>query len=65
MHVREDRRNAAGLAGRFGFPCREVKMFDNDLVRGIIGGKDLDCGSTELSVNLVLTRPHGSLLLDL
>src|SRR4029077_5554613 len=29
------------------------------------GGEDLDCGSAELSVNLVLTRVHGSLLLDL
>jgi hypothetical protein len=27
--------------------------------------QDLDCGSAELSVNLVLTRGHGSLLLDL
>jgi hypothetical protein len=31
----------------------------------IIGGKDLECGSAELSVNLLLTRGHGSLLLDL
>jgi hypothetical protein len=30
-----------------------------------LGGKDLDCGSAELSVNLVLTRGHGCLLLDL
>ena len=44
-------------------------MFDNNLVHAIIGGKDLDCGSAQLSaklsVNLVLTRGHGSLLLDL
>jgi hypothetical protein len=40
-------------------------MFDKNLVDAIIGGKDLDCGSAELSVNLVLTRGHGSLLLDL
>jgi hypothetical protein len=40
-------------------------MFDKNLVHAIIGGKDLDCGSAELSVNLVLTRGHGSLLLDL
>jgi hypothetical protein len=48
-------------------------MFDKNLVDAIIGGKDLDRGSTELSVclgltklgltNLVLTRGHGSLLL--
>ena len=67
VHVREDRRNAAGLAGRFGcrrfgFPGGRVKMFDKNLVHAIIGGKDLDCGSAELSVNLVLTRGHGSLL---
>jgi hypothetical protein len=45
-------------------------MFDKNLVHAIVGGKDLDCGSAELSVNPgltigVLTRPHGSLLLDL
>ncbi len=53
-------------------------MFDKNLVDAIIGGKDLDRGSTELSVclgltrrgstnlgltNLGLTRGHGSLLL--
>jgi len=37
-----------------------VKMFDKNLVHAIIGGKDLDCGSAELSVNLGLTRGHGS-----
>jgi hypothetical protein len=47
-----------------------VKMFDKNLVHAIIrekdpGGKDLDCGSAELSVNLGWTRGHGSLLLDL
>jgi hypothetical protein len=40
-------------------------MFDKNLIHAIIGGEDLDCGSAELSVNLVLTRAHGSLLLDL
>jgi hypothetical protein len=39
-------------------------MLDNHLVDAIIGGKDLDCGSAELSLNLALTRGHGSLLLD-
>ena len=34
-------------------------MFDKNLVHAIIGGKDLDCGSSELSVNLVLTHGHG------
>jgi len=65
VHVRKDRRNGAGIAGRFGFPGGRVKMFDKNLVHAIIGGKDLDCDSAELSVNLVLTRGHGSLLLDL
>jgi hypothetical protein len=32
VHVREDRRNRADLAGRFGLPCRRVKMFDKHLV---------------------------------
>jgi len=60
VHVREDRRNAADLAGRFGSPGGRVKMFDKKLVHAIIGGKDPDCGSAELSVNLGLTRGHGS-----
>ena len=58
MHVREDRRNGAGLAVRSGSPGGRVKMFDKNLVDAIIGGKDLDCGSAELSVNLRLTRGH-------
>jgi hypothetical protein len=64
VHVREDSRNGAGLAGRFGSPGGRVKVFDKNLVYAIIGGKDLDCGSADLSVNLVLTRGHNSLLLD-
>src|SRR6266851_5569840 len=66
VHVREDRRNdtGAGLAGRFGSPSGRVKMFDENLVHAIIGGKDLG-GSAELSVNLGLTRGHGCVLLDL
>ena len=63
----------AGLAGRFGPSGRRVKMFDKNLVHAIAGGKDLDCSSAELSVNVfvddreavnVLTHGHGSLLLD-
>jgi hypothetical protein len=65
VHVGEDRRNGAGLAGRFGSPCVRVEMFDKNLVHPIIGGKGLACGSAELSVNLMLTRGHGSPLLDL
>ena len=64
MHVCEDRRDGADLTGRFGSPGGRVKMLDNHLVDAIIGGKDLDCGSAELSLNLALTRGHGSLLLD-
>ena len=65
MHVGEDRRNGADVAGRFGSPGGRVKMFDQHLVHAIIGGKNLACGLAELSVNLVLTRGHGSLLLEL
>ena len=64
VHVREDRRDGAGLAGRFGPPGGRVKMLDKKLVHAIIGGKDLGCGLAELSVNFGLTRGHGSLLLD-
>ena len=52
-YVCEDRHNGAGLAGRFGSPGGRVKMFDKNLVHAIIGGKDLDSGSAEWSVNLV------------
>src|SRR5271166_4805044 len=65
VHVREDRRNGADLAGRFGSPGGRVKMFDKNLVHAVIGCKDLDRVSAELSVNLGLTRGHGSLPLDL
>jgi hypothetical protein len=53
VHVREDRRNGADPAGRFGSPGGRVEMLDKNLVHAIIGGKDLDCGSAEWSVNLV------------
>src|SRR6266851_10191388 len=66
VHVREDRRNRADLAGRFSSPSGRVKMCDKNLVHPITSGKDLDCGSAQLSlkssVNLVLTPGHGSLL---
>ena len=59
VHVREDRRNGAGLAGRLGFPRGRIKTFDQHLVDAIIDGKDLHCGSAESSLNFVLTRGHG------
>ena len=65
VQVGEDRRNGADLAGRLSSPGGRLEVFDNDLVDAIIGGKDLDGGWTGLSVNLVLTRGHGSLFLDL
>jgi hypothetical protein len=64
VHVGEDRSNVSCLAGRFGWrfcsPRGRVKMLDKNLVHAIVGGKDLDCGAAELSVNLGLTRGHGS-----
>jgi hypothetical protein len=57
--MREDRRNGAALAGRFGSPDGGIKMFDKDLVDAIVGGEGLDCASAELSVNLVWARRHG------
>jgi hypothetical protein len=41
--MREDRRNGANLAGRFGPPRGSDKMLDKSLVHAIIGGKHLDC----------------------
>lgn len=69
VHVREDGRNSADLAGRFGFPGGRVKILDENLVHAIVGGKNPDRGSPELGVdflhvNLVLTRGHGSVLLN-
>jgi hypothetical protein len=64
VHVREDRSNGADLAGRFGSPGGRVKMLDKNLVDAIVGGKDLDCGPAELSVNLGWTRGQSSLLLE-
>src|ERR1700686_2059274 len=64
VHVREDCGNGAGLAGRFGAPGARVEMFDKHLVHALIGGKDLDCGSAELSVSFYLMSGHGLLLLD-
>jgi hypothetical protein len=58
--VRENRRNAAGPALRFGSPGCWVQMFDKHLVDAIIGGKDLDCGAADLSLNLLSTRGHDS-----
>jgi hypothetical protein len=65
VHVREDRRNGANFTGWFGIPGGSAKMFDKNLVHAIVSGKDLDCGSAELSLNLVWSCGHGSLLLDL
>jgi len=65
VHVGEDGGNRAGVAGRFGCrwfgrrwfgdPGGRVKMFDEKLVHAIVGGKHLDCGTAELSMNLGLT----------
>src|SRR5271168_4500220 len=65
VHMREDCRDGADVAGRFGSPRGSVKMFDQNLVDAIVGGKDLRCGPAKLRVNLVLTRGHASLLLGL
>jgi hypothetical protein len=65
VHMGEDRGDGADVAGRFSWRFRHpdggVKMFDENLVDAIVGGKDPDCGSAELSVNFGLTRGHGSL----
>jgi hypothetical protein len=51
VHVRENRRDGAGLAGRFGSPSARVKMFDKHLVHALISSKYLDSGSAQLCVN--------------
>ncbi len=64
VHVREDGRDGADAAGRFGIPCGGVKLLDESLVDAIVGGKDPGCGLAGLSGCLVWLRGHGSLLLD-
>jgi hypothetical protein len=58
VHVREDRRNGANLALRFGSPCRGVKMFDDYLIHALIGGKRPNRGWAMLRVNFEGTRGH-------
>src|ERR1700675_1136244 len=65
VHVREDRRNGADLGGRFSVPGTRVEMFEKQLVHALIGGKDLDCGTAKLRLNVVSRCGHGSALLDL
>jgi hypothetical protein len=64
VHVSEDGDDWANLTGRLGFPSARVEMLDQHLVHALVGGKDLDCGSAELSVSFYLTSGHGLLLLD-
>src|SRR6202030_4666958 len=45
VHVREDRRYGASLAGRFGFPGGRVKMLDKNLDHALIAVNDTDCCS--------------------
>jgi hypothetical protein len=54
-----------GVGWRFRSPCRRFEMFDQNLIHAIIGGEDLERGSTGLSVKLGLTRGHGSCSLSL
>jgi hypothetical protein len=68
VHVGEDGHNGAGLAGRFGFPGGGIKMLDEQLVRALVGGEDLDSNLSEwrgsLRARLAWARGHGSRLLD-
>lgn len=58
VHVGEDRGDGADFAGRLGAPSGRGKMFDENLVQAIIGGKDLGRGLAELGVDLLLTHGH-------
>jgi hypothetical protein len=63
MHVRKNRGNRAHLPRRFGSPRCSIKMFDNHLIHALIGGKDPQRSSPQLSLILVFTRAHRSPLL--
>src|SRR5260221_12123458 len=60
VHVSEYRRDGAALAGRLGPPSGGVKIFNQHLIHAFIGGKDPDCRFAELSLNIGLSRGHGS-----
>jgi len=53
VHVRKDRRNIADLTGRFGAPGGRVKTLDKHVVRAIVDGKNLGCGSPQVQLNLL------------
>jgi hypothetical protein len=59
VRVGEDGCDGAGVAGRFGFPCGGVEMFDDELVHAIVGREDLDCCAAKLSVSFGLALGHG------
>jgi hypothetical protein len=65
VHVREDRRNGADIAGRLGFPGGRINTLDKNLVKAIVGGKDPYSAPNEFRVDLVLARDHGFVLLEL
>ena len=60
VHVREDGRDGADVSGRFGFPCRWVKLFDKNLVHAIIGGKGPDRGPGEWNMLTFGQGPYSS-----
>jgi hypothetical protein len=64
VHVREDGRDRADLAGWLGFPNRGIKIRDQNLVQEIVRGKDPNCGLGKLNVNLASAHSHNSTLLD-
>src|SRR6266849_3646600 len=51
VHVREDRRNRAGLAGWFGIPRGRVQMLKNHLFHPLIRGKNPHRRSPQLGRN--------------
>jgi hypothetical protein len=63
VHMRKDRHNTPSLARRFRSPRDRVKTFNQMLVHAVTGRKHQNRGSVELTVNLLLTRGHGTLLL--
>ena len=64
VHVREDGRDRADLAGRLSFPGGRIKIPDKNLVQAIIGGKDPDCAPSEFRVDLAFVRGHRFVLLE-
>lgn len=60
VHVGEDRRNGADVAGRLRHLCGGVEVLDEELVEALVCREDAEGGFCLLREKLGSTRRHGS-----